>query len=194
MHPSNILIPLFATLVLAGCSEDQTAQAPTTPAPPPTTTAERPATPPAPAAPAPPSTTAGSTPTAPTAPATPPSSTASAPALAPAAPPPSQSAAATPANLDTYRDRTYSAGPVSLVLKPDNTFEMMQTAGDQKVTGRYAYENGIVTLSDPQGPVGDAQFPMRCRFETVGTNEFRLAENNGSCTRFKDLTFKPAAG
>lgn len=182
MHPSNILIPLFATLVLAGCSDDQTAQAPATPAPPPTTTAERPATP---------GTTAGSTPTTP---ATPPSPTASAPAPAPAAPPPSQSAAATPANLDTYRDRTYSAGPVSLVLKPDNTFEMMQTAGDQKVTGRYAYENGIVTLSDPQGPVGDAQFPMRCRFETVGTNEFRLAENNGSCTRFKDLTFKPAAG
>ncbi len=71
---------------------------------------------------------------------------------------------------------------------------MKQTDGNQKVTGRYNYENSVLRLSEPQGDVGGAQFPMNCRFETIGTNEFRLMENNGSCTRFKDLTFKPAAG
>jgi hypothetical protein len=71
---------------------------------------------------------------------------------------------------------------------------MNEVDGNRKVEGRYAYENGVVTFSEPKGDTGPAQFPMRCRFETVGTGEFRLADTDGACPRFKDLTFKPAAG
>ncbi|MCB5177524.1 copper resistance protein NlpE [Microvirga lenta] len=105
-----------------------------------------------------------------------------------------QTAATSATNLDTFQGRTYSAGPVSLQLNPDNTFVMNEVDGNKKVEGRYAYENGVLTLSDPKGDVGQATFPMRCRFETSGASDFRLADNEGACTRFRDLTFKPAAG
>jgi hypothetical protein len=50
-----------------------------------------------------------------------------------------------------------------------------------------------VTFSDPKGDIGPAQFPMRCRVQGT-VSEFRLTETEGTCTRFKDLTFKPSAG
>jgi hypothetical protein len=34
---------------------------------------------------------------------------------------------------------------------------------------------------------------MRCHFQESG-DAFRLGETAGSCARFKDMTFKPAAG
>jgi hypothetical protein len=183
------LIPFAAVLALAACGEEQTAEAPATPAAPTAVeTAETPASPGASTATAPaPSTTAGTdaadnavetTGTATTAPPT--GST--------------QTAATSATSLDSFQGRTYSAGPVSLQLNPDNTFVMNEVEGNQKVEGRYSYENGMLTFSEPAGDVGTAKFPMRCRFETSGASDFRLGDTDGACTRFKDLTFKPAAG
>lgn len=174
MHLKS-LIPFATVLALAACGEEQTAEAPTTPAAPTAVeTAQAPATPPATTAPAPAGTTGTVT----------------------AAPPAgsTQTAATSATSLNTFQGRAYSAGPISLQLNPDNTFVMNEVDGNRKVEGRYAFESGIVTFSDPKGDIGPATFPMRCRFETAGTSDFRLADNDGACTRFKDLTFKPAAG
>jgi hypothetical protein len=83
---------------------------------------------------------------------------------------------------------------VSLQLNADNTFVMSEVEGNRKVEGRYALQDGVITFSDPKGDTGPAQFPMRCRFDGSGGSEFRLGDTGGSCARFKDLTFKPAAG
>jgi hypothetical protein len=83
---------------------------------------------------------------------------------------------------------------MTIQLSPDNTFVMRETGSARKVEGRYAYQDGVMTFSDATGDLGTAQFPMRCRFQTEGASEFRLADTDGACTQFKDLTFKPAAG
>lgn len=184
MHLKS-LIPFATVLALAACGEEQTAEAPATPTPPTAVeTAQAPATPPATTAPAP---------AAPSATATAPAETTGTLTTAPPAGS-TQTAVTSAMSLNTFQGRAYSAGPISLQLNPDNTFVMNEVDGSRKVEGRYAFENGIVTFSDPKGDIGPATFPMRCRFETAGTSDFRLADNDGACTRFKDLTFKPAAG
>ncbi|WP_230533094.1 hypothetical protein [Microvirga roseola] len=196
------LLPFAAALALVACGEEQTAEAPVTPAPPPTETAEAPpVVVPEPVTPEP------VEPVTP-APATPPAATAEvetetvvvAPAettgnvnLAPSTDA-TQTAATSATSLEPFQGRTYAAGPLTIQLNPDNTFVMNEAEGNRRVEGRYAFENGVVTFSDPTGDIGPAQFPMRCRFEATGTDEFRLADNEGACTRFNDLTFRPSAG
>lgn len=192
----RFLMPFIAVLTLAACGEDQTAQAPTTPtAPSATETAQAPAD--APAAETGTTTTAAAPATeAPAAGGSAPSTTVAEPSgSTPTETTSSVNPAATPASsLEPFQGRTFTAGPVSLQLNPDNTFVMNEVDGNRRVEGRYAFQDGILTFSDPQGDIGPAQFPMRCRFEASGASEFRLADNEGACTRFKDLTFKPSAG
>jgi len=112
---------------------------------------------------------------------------------------PNANAQATPSrtgSLDPYRGRTFTAGPVSLRLNADNTFRMDETDGNRKVEGQwqFASQSNLLVLSDPKGDVGTAQFPMRCHFQESGADAFQLGETAGSCARFKDMTFKPAAG
>lgn len=176
------LLPFAALLALTACGEEQTAEAPATANPPAATeTAQAPVSSTAPAtrAQTTPPPAAGET-TGATTSATSTGST--------------QTAATSTTSLDSFQGRTYSAGPVSLQLNRDNSFVMNEVSGNRKVEGRYAFENGIVTFSDPKGDIGQAQFPMRCRLETVGSSEFRLADAGGACTPFKDMTFKPTAG
>lgn len=108
----------------------------------------------------------------------------------------SQATAGRSNSLDAYTGRTFTAGPVSLRLNPDNTFRMDETDGNRKVEGRWQYtpSSGLLVLSDARGDVGNAQFPMHCRLQENGSDAFQLGETAGSCIRFKDLTFKPAAG
>ena len=94
--------------------------------------------------------------------------------------------------LERFQERTYTAGPVSIRFDPDGTFEMNETEGDQKVEGRYALEDGIVTFSEPTGDVGAATFPLRCRFEPA-EDAFTLGAVGDSCARFEGLTFQPAS-
>lgn len=195
MHLRSLV--LFTTvLALAACGEEQAAQAPVTPATPPTVETAK-----APAASSSPAVTAQV-----------PATGAAAPVNAPApvdAPAPSdttgtvtavppaghtQTAATSATSLERFHGRAFSAGPISLQLNPDKTFVMNEVDGNRKVQGHYAYENGVLTLSQPTGDIGQATFPMRCRFETLGAGDFRLTDEGGACTRLKDLTFKPTAG
>jgi hypothetical protein len=180
------LVLYAAILALAACGEDQTAQTPTTPASPPAAETAQAQPPAAPVSPAPaPATGTGATNT--------PGETTGTTATAPPTGNP-QTAATTATSLEPFQGRTYAAGPVTIQLNPDNTFVMQEAGSARKVEGRYAYQDGIVTFSDATGDVGTAQFPMRCRFQTEGAGSFRLADADGACTQFKDLTFKPAAG
>lgn len=165
---ARFFVPLAAALVLSACGDDQTAQAPTQPAPPVAGQSGS-------------STTASG----PTAPGEATGTVGGAPTLAPAG--------AAPGTLQPFQGRTFSAGPIAIQLNPDSTFVMNEVEGNRRVEGRYAYQDGTMTFSDPKGDIGPAQFPMRCRVQGTAS-EFRLAEAEGTCTRFKDLTFRPAAG
>ncbi len=178
LHASVLAV---AVLALAACGEEQTAQTPDDTAPP--TPIETTEAPPAPA----------------------PTDTAAAPADDAAAPvgspsPPASTTTTTTvvasqgdASLQPYLGKQYAAGPVTLELRPDGTFVLNEIEGDRRVEGDYALEAGTITFSDPEGDVGPAQFPMRCRFEAAG-NDFRLNDSGGTCQRFEGLTFTPAAG
>jgi hypothetical protein len=72
---------------------------------------------------------------------------------------------------------------------------MSEIAGNRRVNGRYAFENGVLTFSDASGDTGPQQFPIRCRFEAAEErNGFRLADEAGSCKPFGGLTFTPVTG
>lgn len=187
------LLPFAVILALAACGEEQTAEAPATPTPP--TSTETAQAPPASTPAAPPASTSSTTAAGTDSSAAPSGTTGETTGTTTAPPADStQTAATSAASLEPFQGKTYAAGPMTIQLNPDNTFVMNEADGSHKVEGRYAFQDGVVTFSDPQGDVGEAQFPMRCRFEASGTSEFRLSDVDGACTRFKDLTFKPAAG
>jgi hypothetical protein len=164
-RPSTIAV--LAALALAGCGEEQAAQNENR-----TTTAQAPAT------------TAPAT-TAPAAPATTSNTAAPAPA-------PTTTGAVATGPMQQVVGKSYTAGPIALRLDQNGTFEMRETEGSKRVEGKYAVQDGVVTFSDPNGDIGGASFPMRCRFEGTAT-EFKLGDVENSCVRLKDLTFKPAA-
>ncbi len=175
-----LIVPAVALLALTGCNDQKASQAPknTSSSTEPKTTGQARTS--GPAAPAPaPSNTATTAP---------PSST--------VATSNSQTTAASTGSLDAYKGRTFTAGPVSLRLNPDSTFRMDEMDGNRKVEGQWQYtpQSSLLVFSDPKGDTGQAQFPMRCHFQDVGSNAFKLGETAGSCTRFKDMTFKPVAG
>lgn len=92
-------------------------------------------------------------------------------------------------SLASLQGTTYSAGPVSLLLRPDNTFEMRSTQGNQVVQGKYAYADGVLSFTAPQGDIGGATFPMQCRL-TQTANGFQLTDSGGNCSYFRDLNFR----
>jgi hypothetical protein len=173
---ARLYVPLVAALALSACGADQAAQAPTQPTPPAAGQS-------------------GSSTTAfgPTAPGETTGTVGGAPSTAAPANTAALSAGAAPATLQPFQGRTFSAGPISVQLNSDNTFVMGEVEGSRRVEGRYTYQDGVVIFSDPKGDIGPAQFPMRCRVQGTAS-EFRLAEAGGTCTRFQDLTFRPAAG
>lgn len=78
---------------------------------------------------------------------------------------------------------------MSLLLKPDNTFEMRATQGNQVVQGQYTYTNGVLSFTNPRGDIGGATFPMQCRLQQSATG-FQLTDAGGNCTYFRDLSFR----
>lgn len=100
--------------------------------------------------------------------------------------------------ITPYLGQTYSSGPVSLQLNRDNSFVMNQVEGNRSVQGQYAYEDGVLTFSQPAGDMGDTNFPLRCQMEPAGADGFQLQDQadapaEQSCGPLKDLTFRPAA-
>lgn len=104
-------------------------------------------------------------------------------------PPVSGAGGVTAPSLSAIQGATYAAGPVSLMLRPDNTFEMRSTQGNQVVQGQYTYNNGVLNFTNPKGDIGGATFPMQCRLQQT-QNGFQLTDASGNCTYFRDLAFK----
>jgi hypothetical protein len=100
-----------------------------------------------------------------------------------------RSAAGT-AKFDAVIGKSFNGGPVTLQLGNDQRFTMRDRNG-QTVTGRYAHADGVITFQDGRGETAGARFPMRCRFESGENNGFRLADIDGSCPHFADVTFRP---
>lgn len=198
---------LAAALVLAGCGEEQAAQnqaPPPSPAQPgPAPQIAQPAPPPAgtQTAPVAPLQAPGGQPQQPTA--SPPPTLATPGAANDAASPPApattgstnQTAAVGADAGSSFRaivGRDFTGGPVTLRLDQGDRFTMRDQQG-RSVAGRYTYENGILTLRDPEGDARGAQFPMRCRFEPEAEGRFRLGASDGSCPYFRDVVFSAAS-
>lgn len=91
--------------------------------------------------------------------------------------------------IAAYQGQQFSSGPVSILLRADQTFEVRSNSTDQAVEGRYSYHGGVISLTDARGDVGGARFPMRCRLQTT-SNGFQLTDADGNCDYFRDLNFR----
>ncbi len=83
----------------------------------------------------------------------------------------------------------YTVGPVTATFAPDGTFQMSGSDKVRNVTGRYALEGGQLVLSEAEGDVGTARFPMTC---AIADNEggFALEDEDGSCGLFAGRSFE----
>ena len=96
-------------------------------------------------------------------------------------------------SLANYQGQQFSSGQVSMMLKPDNTFELKSNTGTDTVQGSYTFTDGTITFTNAKGDIGGATFPMRCRLVPT-SNGFQLVEaSGGNCTYFRDLNFRKAA-
>lgn len=166
-------------LALVGCdSPTQTGDAPKSQEPSATKTVERPASTPTTKTAESPSTGTTTAPKGTTTGAAPPVSGAGGP-----------SPGATPPSIASLQGAPFKAGPVSIALRPDNSFEMQSAATKETVTGRYTYNDGVISFTDPKGDIGGAKFPMQCRIVATDGGGFQLTDAGGSCSYFQDLKF-----
>ena len=85
----------------------------------------------------------------------------------------------------------YRAGDVILHLGEDGTFTMDEVGGSRKIEGRYSIQDGLLTLSQAKGDVGNTKFPVRCRIRYAG-DSFTLTGIERSCAVLHGVTFRPA--
>lgn len=83
----------------------------------------------------------------------------------------------------------YVFGDVSASFAPDNSFRMENDAGGQAVVGTYALADGVLTLTDVEGDLGRATFPMRCGI-VADAGRFTLTDEDGTCAPLADVTFE----
>jgi hypothetical protein len=96
---------------------------------------------------------------------------------------------ATPPSIASLQGAPFRAGPVSIALRADNSFEMQSTATKESVTGQYTYSDGVISFTNPKGDIGGAKFPMQCRVVPTDAGGFQLTDAGGSCSYFQDLKF-----
>jgi uncharacterized coiled-coil DUF342 family protein len=77
---------------------------------------------------------------------------------------------------------------VTLIFQPDGLFGMVNTRTDKSVNGAFAISDDIITLSEPDGDMGDATFPMRCGM-TMENGELTLEDTDGSCAILGGVVF-----
>lgn len=96
---------------------------------------------------------------------------------------------ATPPSIASLQGAPFRAGPVSIVLRPDNSFEMQSATTKESVTGQYTYADGVISFTNPKGDIGGAKFPMQCRVVPADSGGFQLTDAGGNCSYFQDLKF-----
>lgn len=88
---------------------------------------------------------------------------------------------------------TYRTGDIEARLGPDGVFHMRNKESEFEVSGNYSTEDGIVTLSNPEGELRHGvNFPLRCAVESKG-DRFSLDEIEGigpSCGPLSGVTFE----
>lgn len=85
----------------------------------------------------------------------------------------------------------YIHGPVIATFDPGNTFQMTNMRTGEAVTGQYALSEGRLTLSDGEGDLQGAAFPMQCGLAAEAAG-FRVEDQDGSCTVFDGVLFDQA--
>jgi predicted nucleic acid-binding Zn-ribbon protein len=62
----------------------------------------------------------------------------------------------------TLEAGTYTVGPLMMTIGDDGGFVLRNETRGEEVTGTYAVNEGILTLSEASGDVGETPFPMTC--------------------------------
>ena len=89
------------------------------------------------------------------------------------------------------RTPAYRAGDVILRLGEDGVFSMDEVGGSRRIEGRYTVQDGVLTLSQGRGDVGNTKFPVRCRIQHAG-DSFTLTGIERACAVLHGVTFRPA--
>ena len=86
----------------------------------------------------------------------------------------------------------YEYGPVIAVFSDGGSFEMENSITGKAMSGTFTLEEDILELSDAEGDLGDAEFPIRCTIvpETAG---FTLEETDNTCGLLSGVSFSRAA-
>lgn len=87
----------------------------------------------------------------------------------------------------------YQADRISLDLQDGGAFELATTGDGRKVTGRYEVKDGMLVLSDGQGDIEGATFPIRCRIDRSGTVIRLLNADDGACRQLHGLQLRGQA-
>jgi DNA repair exonuclease SbcCD ATPase subunit len=74
----------------------------------------------------------------------------------------------------------YVHGAVAATFAADGTFRMRNSRTGEAVAGAYSLSEGVLILSEAEGNLGDAAFPMRCRISAEAAG-FTLADEDGTC-------------
>lgn len=82
----------------------------------------------------------------------------------------------------------YAHGAVAATFAADGTFRMSNSRTGEAVSGAYSLSENILTLSEAEGDLGEAAFPMRCRISAEATG-FTLADEDGSCSFLAGVLF-----
>lgn len=101
---------------------------------------------------------------------------------------PDEPASLNQASIDPGR---YRAGPINANFAEDGTFTIRHTERGETASGHYSLDDGVLSLTEATGDLGDLEFPMRCGVEGLDLG-FRLTSHEDSCSRLADMTFVPA--
>jgi hypothetical protein len=91
------------------------------------------------------------------------------------------------------RPGSYRAEAVSLNLQEGGAFELSNNGDGRKVTGRYEVRDGMLILTDGQGDIGGATFPIRCRIDQSGRVIRLLNADDGACRQLHGLQLRGEA-
>jgi hypothetical protein len=67
---------------------------------------------------------------------------------------------------------------------------MSAANGARSVEGQYAFEDGLLILSNVRGDIGLTELPIRCGIEATDGG-FSLQEHQNSCQELAGMTFRP---
>ncbi len=85
-------------------------------------------------------------------------------------------------------DDLYMHGPVTVRFDPEGSFQMANIETGEALAGTYSLADGFITLSQVDGELHEARFPMRCGITAEGAG-FMLEDKDGSCADLAGVSF-----